>query len=144
MTLWPQPQPLQPIAQVRALSTARDTTTAGPDSTHHHRPGLDPGLHALCLAAELPCLGSLVSPTPGLVCHKILLTKARSDVGDLSHVLIRGYCYKCFLQWSIRQSGTSGKYRRPPLSEAARSGQGEGIWRMPPATVWSLVVLVAS
>lgn len=44
-------------------------------------------------------LGSLgfatVSPTPGLVCQ-ILLTKARSDIGDLSHVVIRGYCYKCF------------------------------------------------
>ena len=55
------------MAQVRTLSTARNTTTVGPILEGLALGGLDLGF-TLCPAAELPWLGN-GSPTLGLVCQ---------------------------------------------------------------------------
>ena len=55
------------MAQVRTLSTARNTTTVGPILEGLALGGLDLGF-TLCPAAELPGLGN-GSPTLGLVCQ---------------------------------------------------------------------------
>lgn len=71
-------------------------------TTHHHRPDFSEAgtLKALVWAAfsALPLgpLGLAPILTTSSLVFPSLLTKARSDIGDLSHVVIRGCCYNVF------------------------------------------------
>lgn len=49
-------------------------------------------------------------PRPQALVVRTLLTKARSDIGDLSHVVIRGYWYVCFFR-DQTSLGAPGQHR---------------------------------
>lgn len=96
------PAPAGRSSSSGAAAAAAGPILAGPAWKASAWASLPPSRHWAPLALRRCLLPGLSFPT--------LLTEARSDVGDLSHVVARGSCYKCFLRGRA-SPGAPGQHR---------------------------------